>query len=62
MEDSAEDVELTSRALRHGNALNEIVVVSDGVKALDYLLGRPQGWCYAAACIAYGSGRATASE
>jgi two-component system, response regulator len=40
VEDSADDAELTSRALRRGNALNEIVVVRDGVKALDYLLGR----------------------
>jgi two-component system response regulator len=40
VEDSADDAELTSRALRRGNVLNEIVVVRDGVKALDYLLGR----------------------
>jgi two-component system response regulator len=40
VEDSQDDAELTSRALRRGNVLNEIVVVRDGVKALDYLLGR----------------------
>ena len=40
VEDSADDAELTSRALRRGNVLNEIVLVRDGVKALDYLLGR----------------------
>lgn len=41
VEDSEEDAELASRALRQGSALNEIVVVRDGVEALDYLLGRP---------------------
>jgi two-component system response regulator len=40
VEDSADDAELTSRALRRGNILNEIVLVRDGVMALDYLLGR----------------------
>jgi two-component system, response regulator len=40
VEDSEDDAELTSRALRRVNILNEIVVVRDGIKALDYLLGR----------------------
>jgi two-component system response regulator len=40
IEDSEEDAELTSRALQQGNALNEIVVIKDGIEALDYLLGR----------------------
>jgi two-component system response regulator len=40
VEDSEDDAELTSRVLRQGNALNEIVVIRDGVKALDYLVGR----------------------
>jgi two-component system, response regulator len=40
VEDSEDDAELTARALRRVNVLNEIVVVRDGVKALDYLLGR----------------------
>jgi two-component system response regulator len=38
VEDNADDVELTLRAFRKGNVLNEIVVVRDGVEALDYLL------------------------
>ena len=40
IEDSDEDAELTSRTLYQGNPLNEIVVISDGIEALDYLLGR----------------------
>lgn len=39
VEDSEEDAELASRALQQGNALNEIVLVRDGVEALDYLFG-----------------------
>ena len=38
VEDNADDVELTLRAFRKGNVLNEIVVARDGVEALDYLL------------------------
>jgi two-component system, response regulator len=37
VEDNADDVELTLRAFRTSKVLNEIVVVSDGVEALDYL-------------------------
>lgn len=37
VEDSADDVELTLRAFRKSKILNEIVVVSDGVEALDYV-------------------------
>jgi two-component system, response regulator len=40
VEDSADDAELTSRALRRSNVLNDIVVLRDGVEALDYLLGK----------------------
>ena len=40
IEDSDEDAELTSRTLYQGNPLNEIVVIGDGIEALDYLLGR----------------------
>ena len=40
VDDSEEDAELTSRALQQGNALNEIVLISDGIEALDYLFGR----------------------
>jgi two-component system response regulator len=37
VEDNADDVELTLRAFRKSKVLNEIVVVRDGVEALDYL-------------------------
>ncbi len=37
VEDNPDDVELTLRALRKGNILNEIVVVHDGQEAIDYL-------------------------
>jgi two-component system response regulator len=37
VEDNADDVELTLRAFRKSNISNEIVVVSDGQEALDYL-------------------------
>jgi two-component system response regulator len=39
VEDSPEDAELTLREFRNGNVSNEIVVVRDGVEALDYLIG-----------------------
>ena len=37
VEDNPDDVELTLRAFRKSKILNEIVVVNDGVEALDYL-------------------------
>src|SRR6202453_5159672 len=37
VEDNPHDVELTLRAFRKSKGLNEIVVVRDGVEALDYL-------------------------
>jgi two-component system, response regulator len=37
VEDNPDDVELTMRAFRTSKILNEIVVASDGVEALDYL-------------------------
>lgn len=40
VEDNPRDEELTLRALRKSNVLNEIVVARDGVEALDYLFGR----------------------
>ncbi len=39
VEDNADDVELTRRALKKNHILNELIVVRDGVEALDYLLG-----------------------
>ncbi len=37
VEDNADDVELTCRAFEKSNVLNELVIVRDGVEALDYL-------------------------
>ena len=37
VEDNADDVELTLRAFRKSNIVNEMVVASDGQQALDYL-------------------------
>src|SRR2546426_2412529 len=39
-EDNPKDVELTLTALEEHNLANEVVVVSDGAEALDYLYGR----------------------
>jgi CheY-like chemotaxis protein len=39
-EDNENDVELTMRALGEHRLANEVVVVRDGVEALDYLYGR----------------------
>ena len=39
VEDNPDDEELTLRALRRSNVLNEIIVVRDGVEALDFLFG-----------------------
>jgi len=39
VEDNADDVELTQRAFKKSNILNELFVVSDGQEALDYLFG-----------------------
>jgi two-component system, response regulator len=40
VEDNPDDEELTLRALKQHNILNEVVVARDGVQALDYLFGR----------------------
>lgn len=40
VEDNPDDVDLTLRAFRRNNLMNEIVVVRDGAEALDYLFGR----------------------
>jgi len=39
VEDSADDVALTIRALKKNNIANEVVVAVDGVEALDWLFG-----------------------
>jgi CheY-like chemotaxis protein len=40
VEDNSDDVELTRRAIKKNNILNELVVARDGVEALDLLFGR----------------------
>jgi CheY-like chemotaxis protein len=39
VEDNPDDQELTLRALKANNIMNEVVVVQDGAEALDYLFG-----------------------
>jgi two-component system response regulator len=39
VEDNPDDVDLTLRAMKKGNILNEVVVARDGVEALDCLFG-----------------------
>ncbi len=39
VEDNPDDVELTRLALSKANVLNEVIVATDGVEALDYLFG-----------------------
>lgn len=39
VEDNPDDEELTVRALKQNNIVNEIVVVTDGAEALDYMFG-----------------------
>jgi len=39
VEDNPNDVELTKRALKKSNILNELIVAEDGVEALNYFFG-----------------------
>jgi len=39
VEDNADDVNLTLRALKKSNLLNEVVVARDGAEAVEYLFG-----------------------
>jgi two-component system, response regulator len=39
VEDNPDDVELTLRALKKSNILNEVIVARDGQQALDYMFG-----------------------
>ena len=43
VEDNADDVELTRRALKKNKILNELVVARDGAEALEYMLGNDEG-------------------
>jgi two-component system response regulator len=43
VEDNPDDVALTERALRKANVANKLVVVRDGVEALDYFFGAGKG-------------------
>jgi len=38
VEDNPDDVQLTKRALKQNNITNELVVVNDGVEAMEYLI------------------------
>jgi two-component system response regulator len=42
VEDNPDDVELTLRALRKSKIANDVIVVRDGVEALDYLFATGQ--------------------
>jgi len=43
VEDNLDDVELTKRALQKNNISNQLVVVHDGIEALNYLLSLADG-------------------
>ncbi len=43
VEDNLDDVDLTLRAFKKSNLLNEVVVARDGAQALDYLFGNAEG-------------------
>ena len=42
VEDNPDDQDLTVRALRKNNIANEVIVVRDGVEALDFLFAKGQ--------------------
>jgi two-component system response regulator len=42
IEDNADDVDLTLRALRKNKIANDVIIVRDGVEALDYLFAAGQ--------------------
>ena len=48
VEDNPDDVDFILRALKKHKVLNEVVVASDGVEALDYLFGKGK---YANSCV-----------
>ncbi len=39
VEDNPDDVQLTLRALKKSNIMNEVIVAPDGIEALEYLFG-----------------------
>jgi len=43
VEDNSDDIALTLRAFRSHNITNEVVVVHDGVQAIEYLFGTDDG-------------------
>lgn len=40
VEDNASDIKLTERAFKKSNVSNTLAVVTDGIQAIDYLLGK----------------------
>ena len=44
VEDNPDDIELTLRALKKNNIMNEVVIARDGEEALRILFGPEPGW------------------
>jgi hypothetical protein len=42
VEDSSDDIELTLRAFKKNNIMNDVIVMRDGGEALDYFSGRKE--------------------
>ena len=40
IEDNPDDIELTLRAFKKNNIMNEVIVKTDGVEAIDYFFGK----------------------